>query len=518
MATVSRSLRDPNRSDPRNGTHPSPVMLRQSNLGEISARIGQPTYDRSQLTPGILHIGVGNFHRAHQAVYLDRLFRQGEDMDWAIIGAGVRPADTKMRNALQGQDWLTSVVELAPDGNNVLLSGAMIDFVEIDTDKLLNALNDPAVRIVSLTITEGGYFMDEAIGGFDKTHPEVRYDGENPEAPKTVFGLMLAALKSRKEQGIPPFTIMSCDNIPGNGHAASAAMIGLAELSDPAFAGWVMEHVAFPNSMVDCITPATSDRERRLLVDQFHIEDAWPVFCEPYRQWVLEDKFSDGRPALEKVGVQFVDDVSSFELMKLRILNGGHAAIAYPSVLLDIEYVHDAMSDPLIRNFLDRLELEEIMPIVPAVPGTDFANYYELICERFSNAGVADTTARLCQDGSNRQPKFILPSVQAQLDQKGPMAGLALVPALWCRYCAGFSESGKPIVVEDIQADRLQALALEARGNPQAFLSMEDVFGELAFNSRFSLAFSEALNNIWQNGVSATLAHYGNGPITDTQL
>ena len=283
-----------------------------------------PAYDRKDLTPGIVHFGVGNFHRAHQAVYLDALFNRGQGHDWAIIGAGTRATDAAMRDALRQQDWLTSVVEQEADTSAAHITGAMVDYIEPgDSQAVIAALTDPAIRIVSLTITEGGYYIDPASQKFDPTHPDIAWDAANFATPKTAFGLILAGLVKRRDAGIAPFTVMSCDNIPGNGHVTRNAVAGLAALIDPALAEWVKSSVAFPNGMVDRITPATSEREKNLLAEQFGIDDAWPVFCESFKQWVLEDNFPAGRPALEQVGVQFVLDVAPYEHMKIRILNGG---------------------------------------------------------------------------------------------------------------------------------------------------------------------------------------------------
>ena len=467
-----------------------------------------PAYDRQSLRPGILHIGVGNFHRAHQAVYLDRLFDQGLDHDWAIVGAGVRPNDARMREALKAQDWLTTVVELDPRGLNARVCGAMVDYVDIDPGKLIEALCRPEIRIVSLTITEGGYFVDPHTGGFDLNHTDIRRDIENPDDPRTVFGLLIAGLRRRREAGLSPFTVMSCDNLPGNGHVTRNSVVGLATAMSAELGGWIEQNVAFPNGMVDCITPATSDRERQLVREEFGIEDAAPVICEPFRQWVLEDNFPAGRPALEKVGVQFVDDVAPYELMKLRILNGGHAAIAYPSALLGIEYVHDAMANPLVRAFLDKLVHEEIMPTVPAIDGVDFTDYYQSVVTRFSNPAVGDTVARLCFDGSNRQPKFILPVIRERLGRSRSIEGLALEVALWCRYCSGTDDRGDSITVNDENAGVLREHALRARKDPGAFLELQSVFGRLGEDKAFGDAFGGALENVWSNGTEAALSRY----------
>ncbi|MFL5023625.1 MAG: mannitol dehydrogenase family protein [Microvirga sp.] len=487
--------------------------LNLANLVNLPSSVAKPRYARDELKAGILHIGVGNFHRAHQAVYLDDLFNAGKDLDWALMGAGIRAGDRAMRQALEPQDWLTTVVELEPGANIARVTGAMIGFVPVNEDgrAIVDALDDTALRIVSLTVTEGGYCIDPATGSFNPEHPDIVYDAAHMDAPRGVFGVLLAALKRRRDEGRAPFTVMSCDNIPHNGQVAKDAVAGLADLVDPSLAAYVREQVAFPNSMVDRITPATSDRERTILMERFGIQDNWPVFCEPFRQWVLEDNFPTGRPALEDVGVTFTPHVAAFELMKLRILNGGHATIAYPAGLLGIHFVHDAMADPLVRGFLDKLETEEIIPCVPPVPGVDLQAYYQLIARRFANPDVGDTIPRLAQDGSNRQPKFILPSTRDRLNAGADVTGLALESALWCRYCAGTTDAGEPFNLDDPNASRLTPAALAAKEDPASFLDLRDIFGDVADAPQFRSRFETALKSLWRDGTRATLQRYLNG-------
>jgi mannitol 2-dehydrogenase len=485
------------------------IKLSPAALASLPAEIAVPKYRRADLRAGILHIGVGNFHRAHQAVYLDDLFNGGRDHDWAIVGAGVRAADAAVREKLGEQGWLTTIVEQEAHATHARVTGPMIDFVAPgDVAANLAALARPEIRIVSLTITEGGYYISPATQHFDATHPDIVGDARNIAAPKTVFGLIVAGLKRRREAGTPPFTVMSCDNIPGNGHVTENAVTGLAELVDAELATWIRREVAFPNSMVDRITPATTDRERLLLHDGFGVDDNWPVFCEEFRQWVLEDKFPSGRPALETVGVTFTSDVGPYEWMKIRILNGGHAAIAYPAALLDIHFVHEAMEDSQISAFLAKLSKTEIMPTVPPPPGVVLEDYRELIARRFANPKIGDTITRLCFDGSNRQPKFILPVAADQAKAGREFAGLALVSALWCRYCHGETEGGKPIAPNDPSWDRIQGAAKRARKDPKAFLEMRDIFGALAENPAYVAAFANALSSLWTRGVRPTLAEY----------
>lgn len=469
--------------------------------------VALPAYDRKSLTPGIVHIGLGNFHRAHMAVYLDDLFALGLNHDWAILGAGVRAGDARMREALAAQDHLSTVIQLDPSGRSARRVGSMIGFIDVQPDNaaLIAAMSQPSIRIVSLTVTEGGYFVDPATGLFDPTAPEIAADAENPHA--TAFGAIIAALRARRAAGIPPFTVMSCDNLPGNGQVTRAAVVGLAKLSDPEFADWLARTVAFPNGMVDRITPATGPRERAMAAE-FGLTDPVPVTCEPFRQWVLEDNFPMGRPALEQVGVTFTPHVHAFETMKIRILNGGHAIIAYPAGLKGTQYVHDAMADPTIRAFLDAVEQREIIPVVPAVPGQDLGDYKRLIIERFSNPEVADTVRRLCLDGSNRQPKFIIPSIRDVLAAGGSASGLILLSALWCRYCAGTDEAGHPIEPNDPSWDRLQARALAARADPGQWTGMSEIYGDLAHNPAFTAPFAEALDFIWHHGTEAALCRY----------
>jgi mannitol 2-dehydrogenase len=467
-----------------------------------------PAYDRSKLTPGIVHIGLGNFHRAHMAVYLDDLFAKGLCHDWAILGAGVREGDARMRDALKAQDCLSTVIELDPKGKSARRIGSMIDFLPVEPDNaaLIAAMSRPEIRIVSLTVTEGGYFINPATGQFDPMHPEIVDDAVDPH--KTAFGAIIAALKARKAAGVKPFTVMSCDNLPGNGHVTKAAVMGLAGLEDPDLAYWIGDNVAFPNGMVDRITPATGPRERAMAASFGLAEDPVPVTCEPFRQWVLEDNFPAGRPAFEQVGVTLTPHVHAFEMMKIRILNGGHATIAYPGGLMDVEFVHEAMANPLILGLLNKVETEEIIPYIPPVPDTDLGDYYRLIVDRFSNPEVADTERRLCLDGSNRQPKFIVPSIRDALTAGGSVEGLALVSALWCRYCEGTTDSGAITQPNDPNWSELTALATKARETPAAWLGMTAIYGDLGQNPVFAKAFTRHLGNLWSKGTKAILTEY----------
>jgi len=486
-----------------------PLPLRLAHLDRLPAGVGRPDYRREGVTPGIVHFGVGNFHRAHMASYLDALMAEGRDRDWAVIGAGVMPGDERMRAALAGQDWLSTVVTQTASRSEARVIGALVDFLPVaEARAIVAALADPAIRIVSMTVTEGGYFVDPATGAFARDHPAIQADAAAPDSPKTVFGLILAGLRARRAAGLRPFTVLSCDNLPGNGDVARQAVAGLAGMIDPALGRWVHEEVAFPNGMVDRIAIATGDRERRLVKEMFGIDDAAPVFCETFCQWVVEDRFPAGRPALDEVGVTFTDDVAPFERLKLRVLNAGHAILAYPAALLDIEHVHEAMAYPLVRGFLEKVERQEVLPVLPPVPGIDPERYLATCLERFANPSIADTIRRLCHDGANRQPKFILPTLADRLTQGLGVDGLALESALWCRYCAGTTEGGGAIAANAPDWDRLNAAALAARHDPAAWLGLRDIYGRLGDAPAFRDAFAEALQSLWRDGTEAVLQRY----------
>ena len=484
------------------------MRLNKVNLRRFSNAVRTPTYDQNTLTPGILHLSVGNVHRGHMAVYLDELFEQGEDLDWGVVGAGLRPSAVDMRETLKAQDYLTTVVELEPKAMSAQIISSMIDFLPSDPNLICDALSDGKIRIVSLTITESGYYIDAATGEFEADHPEMISDAKSPDTPASLFGVIVKALKARRDAGIEPFTVLSCDNLPGNGSLTRQTVVGLAGLSDPELADWIAASVSFPNSMVDRIVPATTDRERRLVEDHFGIIDELPVVCEPFRQWVVEDHFPSGRPHLEKVGVEFVTDVTGYELMKLRILNAAHASMCYPALLLGHHFVHDAMADPDILQWIKTLLINEAIPTLKHLPSVDYHQYLDQVLERFSNTEIGDTMSRIAEEGSERQPKFILPAVIDALDAGKSVDGFALEIALWCRYCLAEDEQGQLITVKDLKAAELFQYSEASRMRSDAFLDNIDVFGPLGKNALFSEPFSYWLRYIHRLGVRAAIRKY----------
>jgi len=455
-----------------------------------------------------VHVGVGGFHRAHQATYHDRLLEDVEAREWGICGVGVLEGDRRMRAALDAQDRLYTVVEKHGDGSvDARVIGALHRylFAPDDPDGVIEAMAAEEVRIVSLTITEGGYAVDPDTGEFDADDPAVASDLAPGSSPRSVFGVVVEALRRRRERNIEPFAVMSCDNLPGNGRLARSAFTAFAGLRDPRLGDWVERHVAFPNSMVDRITPATTDDDRALVRTRFGVEDRWPVVCEPFAQWVLEDAFPAGRPPYERVGVQLVDDVEPYELMKLRLLNAGHLALAYVGRLCGLRFCHEAARDPLLRAFVRGYMEEEAAPTLPAVPGVDVEEYIASLLERFSNPHVTDPLERLCAHGSDRIPTFLLPVVRAQLDAGGELHRSAAIVASWARLVEGVDEDGRPIELVDRLADDLTRRAREQATDPDALLRDRRLFGDLADAPRFVAAYRSALHSLHQRGPRATL-------------
>ena len=476
-------------------------------LGALSATAAVPSFDRAALKTGIVHIGVGNFHRAHQLVYLDELFGQGQAHEWGVTGLSVRLEDKGLRDDLVSQDCLYTVTEVSEAGADTRVIGALVDFVEPgNRAAMLAALTAPDTRIVSLTITEGGYYVSGDTP--DLGHPDLVADAADLADARTVFGLIVSAIAARRAAGAPPLTVLSCDNLPHNGDLTRTLVEGLARAADPDLAAHIAQSVTFPNSMVDRITPATTPQQVEQLKAQKAIADKRPVFCEPFKQWVIEDRFASGRPSLEAVGVTFVEDVTPYELMKLRILNAGHATIAYPAALLGIELVHEAMREPLVARFLASVEKNYLLPASPSIEGVSREDYLATVTHRFGNPEVRDTTRRLCLDGSNRQPKFVLPAARELLAKGQDVSGLALVSALWCRYAYGELEDGTPVEPNDPDWDTIRAAAIEAKQDPSRFLAMRRVFGDLGEDPRYGEAFAGHLRSLWARGVRDTVEDY----------
>lgn len=484
------------------------MTLDNAHLADITS-IAVPEYPRDELGCGIVHFGVGGFHRAHEAMYLDRLMSADANSHvWAICGVGVLPSDARMRDALGPQDGLYTLTLKHPSGTvetSVIGSIAEYLYAPDDPEAVIAKMAAPETRIVSLTVTEGGYNFSATTGEFDASNPAVVADLQPDAVPVTTFGLVIAALSRRRDRGQPSFTVMSCDNIQGNGEVARKTFTAFAELKDPELASWMTENTCFPNSMVDRITPATTPELLTEVEERTGVADRWPVVAEPFTQWVLEDSFSDGRPVLETVGVQVVPDVGPYELMKLRLLNASHQALCYFGYLMGYRYVHDAAQDPLLRGLLRGYMNNEARHTLLPAPGVDVDDYMETLIERFSNPAIGDTIARLCQDSSDRIPKWLLPVIREQLSNGGEVQLAAAVVASWTRYAEGQDEDGKSIDVVDPLADSLVPLAKKSRKDPLAFVGNAALFGDLAEQDGFARPYLQALESLRSKGAHETL-------------
>jgi mannitol 2-dehydrogenase len=487
------------------GSRGSRLELSAQNLRRLDPRIGTPPYDREALGAGIVHIGVGGFHRAHQAVYLDDVCRTGLT-DWSITGAGVLAGDRRIAAALEAQDHLYTLVTRDALGMAVRVIGSITDYVlaSDELEPLSARVADPATRIVSMTITEGGYPVDEASGAFL---------APSADALPPAFEALARAFQRRRDAGLGGLTVQSCDNVMGNGDVARTATLGVCALVEPGLETWVADNVAFPNSMVDRITPQTADADREFLEREYGLVDRWPVVSETFIQWVIEDEFPYGRPPYEDVGVLITGDVRPYETLKLRILNAGHSTTTYMGALVGHTYIHEILADPLLARYLQRFHDDEATPSLPPVAGIDVSDYKRVVAERFANPEVKDQVARVCLDGTSKWPKFLVPTVESQLASGGQVKLSALALASWCQYLLGTDDDGGEICISaDPRLEEAQAFARESLADPVAFLGFADVFGErLPAETRFVSAFGDALSSLREVGTYRTLERWLDG-------
>ncbi len=483
------------------------VSLSQQTLGDIDPQVARPTYDRSKVTPGIVHLGVGGFHRAHEAMYLDAVMNEGKALDFGIVGVGVLAHDQRIVDTLNGQDGLYTLVQKHPDGSlEPRVIGSLLRMLHApsDPEAVVAQMADPAIRIVSLTITEGSYLIDQVTGQFESDHPSIQGDLQAGAVPTTAFGFIVEALCRRRASGTTPFTVMTCDNLPGNGDTAHLSIVAFARAKDADLADWIDREVPFPNCMVDRITPVTAPGDIEALEEKFGLVDGWPVVCEPFTQWVLEDKFVDGRPSWEDAGVQVVEDVIPYELMKLRLLNASHQALCYLGYLSGYRYAHEVAGDDLFVKFLLGYMEFEGSPTLPEVPGVDLEAYRKELVFRFANPEVRDTLARLCAESSDRIPKWLVPVIRADVAAGRSVDRSALVVASWARYAEGVDEKGEPIEIVDHRREAVMAAAADT-SDPLAFVRDTTLFGDLAEHAAFTEPYLSALESLHEDGAYATV-------------
>ncbi|QCW99900.1 mannitol dehydrogenase family protein [Aggregatimonas sangjinii] len=477
------------------------VPLNEQNIEHFKDRLSTPTYSREQSKTGMVHIGVGGFHRAHQAYYTHLLQEKDGASEWGICGIGLREGDRKMHDILKKQDCLYTLIEKHPDGKIALrIIGSITDFLlgVDDAQAVVNRMADAATKIVSLTITEGGYNFNPSTGAFDFENPDIQHELKHPDDPRTVYGFLTAALKKRRDDGIPAFTVMSCDNIEHNGDIARKMLLAFAMEQDKSLASWIEEEVCFPNSMVDRITPVTTPSDIAYLRDTYAMEDEWPVTCEPFIQWVIEDDFSNGRPEFEKVGVQFVPDVKPYEKMKLRLLNAGHSVLGILGAIHGHPTINACMEDATFVTFLRAFMDKEASPVLNVLEGIDLNSYKNSLEERFANPNIKDSVCRICSESSAKLPKFLIPTIQENLSDEGSIQYGTLVIAAWCYYSdKEVDQNGQPLEIIDVMQGELHEAARETENNRLAFVKQETLFGALAENERFTATYNTMLQALY---------------------
>ncbi|WEX91334.1 mannitol dehydrogenase family protein [Sinorhizobium garamanticum] len=485
------------------------MRLSRQTLDRLPATVKRPEYDPAGLAVGIVHLGIGAFHRAHQAVFTDAVL--AEDPAWGICGVSLRSPET--RDALAPQDGLYTLKVQDGEGEQLQVIGSVVELLcaPEDPEAVLARMADPATRIVSLTITEKGYCHNPATGKLDEAHPDVVHDLQNPARPKSAVGFIVEALARRASAGVPAFTLLSCDNLPSNGHVLKNVVTRFAELRDPAL-GRIVQQVASPSTMVDRIVPATTEKDRSDISTAIGVVDAWPIVTEPFRQWVVENDFPLGRPAWEKAGVVFVDDVAVFEMMKLRLLNGSHSTLAYLGYLAGAETVAEAMALPGMEALIEGLMVEEVSPTLPALPGFDLSAYRLALLQRFRNPALRHRTWQIAMDGSQKLPQRLLGTIRDRIAAKSSYDRLALGVAAWMRYARGIDEKGNAIDVRDPLAGRIAGVAQPLQRPEEivaALLRITEVFGDdLSSDGAFRDTLVRTLARLMSEGAAATVKSY----------
>ncbi|WP_405397637.1 mannitol dehydrogenase family protein [Maribacter sp. Asnod2-G09] len=479
------------------------IMLNKENLATLSKQIPIPTFNRKSLKAGIVHVGVGGFHRAHEAYYTHLLQEKEGASDWGICGIGLRKGDQKIHDVLQKQDGLYTLIIKHPDGKiDSQVIGSIIDFkLGHDTpDSVIDQMVHPDTKIVSLTITEGGYNFNSSTGEFDFENTDVQHELQHPNSPRTIYGFLTTAIKKRRASGLSPFTVMSCDNIEHNGDVTRKMLLAFANKQDKELATYIEKEVCFPNSMIDRITPVTTPSDIEYLESTYGLKDEWPVTCEPFIQWVIEDNFSNGRPEFEKVGVQFVPDVKPYEKMKLRLLNAGHSVLGLLGAIHGHPTINACMEDDLFVTYLRAFMDEEATPVLDQLEGIDLTAYKDSIQERFANPNIKDSVSRICSESSAKLPKFLIATIQDNLANGGSIKFATLVIAAWCYYSdKGIDKNGNPIEIIDAMQDQLHSAASKTNTDPLAFIRQESLFGNLINEDKFTSLYSKMVQKIYKD-------------------
>ena len=484
------------------------LKLNAENIDKFQDSVTIPKYDRSSVKAGIVHVGIGGFHRSHQAFYCDQLLHDKEQSQWGICGVALLERDDSIYKTLKEQDGLYTLIVKEFDGSwKARIIGSIVDylFAPENPKAVIEKMADPGTKLITLTITEGGYNFDESTGEFNMENPLIQHDLAHPELPKTIFGYLTQALKLRKARGLKGCTVQSCDNIQGNGKIMKRTLLEYVKVAESGLTDWIHDNVSFPNSMVDRITPVTEKNDIVRLKDDFGVEDSWPVVCEPFTQWVIEDTYSNGRPKWETLGAKFVKDVAPYEKMKLRLLNAGHSVLGIFGALLGYKTIDEAIEDKELRTFLADFMDKEVTPRLDNLPGVDLGSYKQSLIQRFGNHNIKDQVSRICSESSTKLPKFLLPTVRENLEQKGPINQTAFVIAAWAIYSKGISEKGDAIEIIDVMKDELREKVAANTESPVVFLEISAVFGNLVQSDRFVDSYLTAYENISKSGLKESL-------------
>jgi mannitol 2-dehydrogenase len=478
------------------------IQLNQENIISLASQLVCPTYERDAIKTGIVHIGVGGFHRSHQAYYIHQLLENPQNSDWGICGIGLREGDRNMATVLKKQDCLYTLITQHPDGKESCeVIGSIVDYIfAIETpDLAIDKMAHPDTKIVSLTITEGGYNFNPNTGDFDFENPDIQHDLQHPNEPKTVFVFLTAALKKRRDKGLPSFTVLSCDNIQHNGDVAQKMLLSFAQKQNPSLFYWIEKEVCFPNSMVDRITPVTPQSSIDFLKNKYQLKDDYPVVCEPYIQWVIEDNFSNGRPLLERLGVQFVPDVTPYEKMKIRLLNAGHSVLGIPGAVHGHATINACMEDEIFASFMRQFMDKEVTPILGKIEGIDLTDYKNSLEERFANPNIKDGVSRICSESSAKLPKFLIPTIQENLVARESIKYGIFILAVWAYYSdKGVDLNNNPIEIIDARKEELHQNAKGYEQDQLSFLRISDIFGSLLENKRFVKYYSKMIEVIYK--------------------
>lgn len=479
------------------------IELNELNLFKVTKEVETPAYDRQKIKTGILHIGIGGFHRAHQAYYIDELFQKFDVSDWGICGVALLEKDKKIFDILTKQNNLYTLIIYDSDEKiDARIIGSITEllFAPDNPEKVISKIASPDIKIVSLTITEGGYNMNSASGEFIMSNPLIQWDIANPNKPKTVFGYLSNALKLRAEQN-SPLTILSCDNIQHNGDVTRRMLLSYIEKANPEIKTWVEKKVSFPNSMVDRITPQTSQTDIENLKNRYKIYDKWPVVTEKFKQWIIEDNFIAGRPMLEKVGAKFVSDVTPYEKMKLRLLNAGHSVLGIPGAIHGHKTIDACMKDQVFATFMRKFMDEEATPVLGNIEGIDLDKYKDTIEERFANPNIKDAVSRICSESSAKLPKFLIPTIKENLIKGGSIKYSAFVLASWCYYSdKEVNENNEPLEITDEKKTELHNAAKNTNNDKLSFLKQTDIFNNLSENKHFVKEYKTIIEKIYKEG------------------